>query len=688
MKTWGLLFLLSSAVPSATAGPPTDSQTQLVSTISSSCQGVNLEDEGYVIGTVTTRGPFDFPWWKNSHSTASNIAAKLHGKKFTYDEAVRKVLTSLRNISPTPSGAAEAFHISVAFVQAERCSNGVVDLLYQIYTIPPRNLLSGSTEWSEQAEKAPQDAVGLTTSGQLTNTGHPFRLAPAADFNGWKQVLAGGELSYDRQNLSIQASGAGSTSAYHAYFATAGTHNYVGSITRLDWSINAASMSNPIDRGTLGDTQFSGLITATTRTFASGRLLARFGGMLQGGELHSRLASATLPANTVTSADVVSEKLYAGVSLNAPHNSLAISSGGEFGSVLVSGGGNWRKVIGDAVDDFWWSLPDHHPLEIEMRFSGGGIPSYRSIPLPDRFFGGDMLKTFIPGESWQINSEPFIRAIPANNLSLTGAGTGATNFLSLNLTISYPIWQKPLIPQVIQSEIEPLLAGQLTSATSMLQNNYAATDPRVKGMLDHVDAATPVLDRLNNEVSSFREIHQGSLPSTFDNCTGYITFAKMQLNKLASQKSDKDKYPTASTMPSTLGTVVQNCSVLEDPAIKAAASQLDEISKLVVATDATLQPDAHKRAVEAVSFSRRTINTVLQDLNIISIAPVGVLDWAKIGPSGNGGKDSRIGPGGGVRVELATFVNFTLGYAANINHQLQEPRGALFFEMSVRDLFH
>jgi len=157
--------------------------------------------------------------------------------------------------------------------------------------------------------------------------------------------------------------------------------------------------------------------------------------------------------------------------------------------------------------------------------------------------------------------------------------------------------------------------------------------------------------------------------------------------------ASKDKYLTASSMPSTLNSVLQHCLVklnggLNDAAIRDAGGPLDDISKQVAASLPALLPAAQTKAADAVKFARGTIHTVIDDLNIISIAPVGVLDWAEIGPSGNGIRGSRLGPGGGIRVELASYVNFTVGYAFNINCQPGEGKGAVFFSLGIRDILH
>jgi hypothetical protein len=97
---------------------------------------------------------------------------------------------------------------------------------------------------------------------------------------------------------------------------------------------------------------------------------------------------------------------------------------------------------------------------------------------------------------------------------------------------------------------------------------------------------------------------------------------------------------------------------------------------------------AAEKAKADMAFTRRTLNTLFKDVNIYSIGPVFVLDIARISPtdpSGVGGL--RIGPGGGIRLELASAAHFTFGYARNIRRGPGEGRGNLFFSIGIRDLF-
>ena len=100
------------------------------------------------------------------------------------------------------------------------------------------------------------------------------------------------------------------------------------------------------------------------------------------------------------------------------------------------------------------------------------------------------------------------------------------------------------------------------------------------------------------------------------------------------------------------------------------------------------QQAAKKKSAGEIAFVNRTLNTLFKQCDIYSIGPIGVLDAAAIGPQRRSLGGSRIGPGGGVRVELASSATFTLGYAWNVDHKPGEGDGALFFSIGVRDLFH
>jgi hypothetical protein len=128
---------------------------------------------------------------------------------------------------------------------------------------------------------------------------------------------------------------------------------------------------------------------------------------------------------------------------------------------------------------------------------------------------------------------------------------------------------------------------------------------------------------------------------------------------------------------------------LNDPGIGTAATAVENVGAAILADFNSIdQKSAQQKATADIAFVSRTLKTLFNDLNIFSISPVAILDVASIGPTSNTFGGTRIGPGGGIRFELASSVNFTLGYARNLNHHPGEGTGALFFSINTRDIFH
>ena len=117
--------------------------------------------------------------------------------------------------------------------------------------------------------------------------------------------------------------------------------------------------------------------------------------------------------------------------------------------------------------------------------------------------------------------------------------------------------------------------------------------------------------------------------------------------------------------------------------------KLDSLrSSLVSEFNKLDQRQAASKANADMSFTRRTLSTLFNEVNIYSVSPVFVFDVAKIGPRKAGLGGLRYGPGVGIRLELATVAHFTTGYAWNVHQGPGEGRGNLFFSIGVRDLFH
>jgi hypothetical protein len=97
-----------------------------------------------------------------------------------------------------------------------------------------------------------------------------------------------------------------------------------------------------------------------------------------------------------------------------------------------------------------------------------------------------------------------------------------------------------------------------------------------------------------------------------------------------------------------------------------------------------VRAEADRHAKESMTPAVNVMNALLYRANSYSIAPVGIFDVARVWP---GQGPTRYGVGGGVRLSIVN-ANFTSGYALNPDPQGNEPRGALFFRISLTDLFH
>jgi hypothetical protein len=565
-------------------------------------------------------------------------------------------------------------------------------------------VLDGATESQATAEKSPQTTTGLAQAG------NPFHFTPAGGYNRSYGAFGGGRIQITPKLGAFHwfdaftAEGQGSYSMRSLSAALSGSANRPGWLRHAGWRLNYLNSSEPAGATRLKMARLSGQIDGETRPFWQGTVLARFGAMLAGGNMQSGVPAGLLPLQTVANAGYGSLKSYLGLTSRTSHNVLSISYGLELGSVGPSARVDWRKHIGDVADEFWIPIGDHKPLAVESRFTAGGIQIPHSIPLAARFFGGNGgagEQFFVPGDAWQIRDQPVIRAIPANRFYLTAQGAGADRFTSINLTVSYPVKSQPIVPKDLSKdpEFNKLLHGQIVSATSADQNYYTWKDPNFGAALDKLRNLAKLLDALQAATDAAQAAHPGQLPDQFGDCIVNIGTAAFYVRSALADKGVAQYGNLSALLPAPVGSdglqSVQDACVgevnqqLNDAGIRAAAAAVDASGAAMMKDfNAIDQQAAARKAANDIAFVKRTLNTLFKDLNIFSVGPVAVFDAASIGPARGALGGSRIGPGGGIRLELASYVNFTLGYAWNVNRQPGEGKGALFFSIGVRDLFH
>jgi hypothetical protein len=666
-------------------------------------RGVNFETDKYRIENVTVDDPFKFLYWigGRANSIEAQLRNRLQGHLFTFKSVESDALALIDATRFVPDNPG-TFVVSFEKVSVLNCNSAAktLDVIYRIYSTAPPKAGSGATETQKQAETSPQNVTGLTKAGS------PLRLVPAGGYNPAWGAFAGGNAAlspragalFDTFSLGGQASI--SSSMRSASAAMSGSASPLGRIQHWNWRLNYSNDSAPAGSMTLSKADASGQFDAQTRPFWQGAIFARFGALAERGTMQSTATATVLPPNTVASAAYGSLKGFAGLSSRTSHNTLAASYGLELGSIGPSARVDWRKHIGDIVDEFWIPLGDHKPLEVESRFTAGVIQVLHTIPLAARFFGGNGDGYFIPGDSWQIRDVPVIRAIPANQFYKTRQGVGADRFAAVNLTVSYPVKHQPVMPKDLSTDpdFNKLMAAQIVSAASAEQNYYSWRDPHFAMAYAELPKLAGLLATLNDAVNTAQTAHPDLLPDEFADCSTQLFTASFNVKAARDEKKAAQYGDVAVLLPADpeddLKAVHDSCAValngqLNDPTVAAGAADVDaEGAKMFGFFNAIDQKTAAAKAANDIAFVKRTLNTLFKDLNIFSISPVFVFDAAMIGPASGPLGGTRIGPGGGIRLELASYVNFTLGYAWNVNQQVNEDKGAVFFSIGTRDLFH
>ena len=664
--------------------------------------GVDFEKSGYIIRFAHVKSPFQYV--SALHTAIRNIEAKvadLGGRPYQ-NRKVRKRADELEAVNFLPDVIEQPIRISLVMTSVENCSSGQLDLLYTVLTTQLAPVLSRTFE-SYQLEKfAPERTAGI--DAEINR----WRFSPSIAYDRSEQLSGGARLEYRSGNPlanylpfgSLMIDGRASARMHDFSAALSGSVVRVAEwLEWAEWQLNYLNTSNPTDQSSLRQNRFAAQSSAMTRPLGSVQLPLRFGGQLEGGTLRSHFAGSELAHNTVDGSGYGSVKFYLGTTARLDRNVFALSYGLEVGSTRPGSEVGWLKHIADVAHDVSFPVGDHRSLDIESRLTAGIIQIPGSIPASARFYGGNREEPFMPGDNWNIRSNPVIRSIPANRFSQTENGQGGTRFISYNMTAGIPIWRRPLVPSELShdSEFTDELNGQLQTATSLLQPDYAAKDLHFQRVTTRLDELQSSLDKLQALVSAA----QLSAPEAFGQqlkvCVSAINTAKRRAqaavqSRGAAQYGDVSTLLTVNETEDRLNKVhsacLQGLNSPQDVQITAAAESVEEIHSEMEKEFALIdQSVASKQAESEMSYVKRTLNSILYEMNFLSLGPMLMFDVAHMGPAGSK-LGTRYGIGGGLRFTLVSHVDFTVGYAANPKRITGEAPGAFFFSMRFKDLLN
>lgn len=676
-----------------------------------SCEGIDLEKAGFTVRNIRIDDPFDFlPWVKvRQKRAADQINALIKDKPFTYSDAADKALEIIEkeNFLPDTSDARVKFRLE--FVSVANCTDGKVDLIYRIYSMQIRPVLSARPEERVKERETPQDPAGQTTV--LAENVSPFHFTPTAGYDSTNLLSGGGRFEFRPRKFlglpfkSAIIEGEASPRMHNVSGALEGSYDSeveTGSrLAHANWLINFAHYSLPTGAGDIRGGHLTANFAAVTKPLFNGNVSLRFGGAIEGGNRQTEPGSLIIAPDTVSNAAFGMVKLYGAMDSRFRNHIFSASYGLELGSVGPAARVDWHKHILDARHQFWYSLGNHHLLDVESRFTLGRLRVPGTVPLPERFFGGRNEEFLIANDDWQIRANPVIRAIPGNRFFQTVEGAGGREFFSYNLTVAYGVWRATLVPEELTTDddFKSELEGAITTVTNTLQNYYSSKDPHYNNVVSQLPAAQTALNDLKNAVAAAQASHPAQFADEFKACTRAVNGALRRINSAITPQG-ADPFGLIMSVLSDdpdeiqLLKVNQACEVdlngpLNDASITAATSRVETLRKAMTAEFSQIDEErAQKKATADLAFTRRTLNTLFNDVNIYSISPVFVFDMARIGPRNGTFAGTRYGPGAGIRFELATTAHFTLGYAWNVKRGPGEGRGNIFFAIGVRDLFH
>ena len=663
--------------------------------------GTNFETAGYTVRSARAFSPFSFlPWVSTGLGTVDASLAAMSGRPYRRSE-VDAAKDALDRVNFAGDDGEQRIKISLIVVSVTHCTEDKqLDLEFLALTSRIAPVLSGTIE-SHRAEKsAPERVAGADAApGRL-------RVAPSAGFDRSEHLFGGARVEVLRPKAdaasglvnALVAEGRASSTMHDFSLSAGGSSDMTGAwLAHADWQLDYLNASAPTDGSRLRQGRLAARLSAITKRLGAWELPVRFGAMVEGGRRASDFQGTALPPDSVAGAGYGSIKLYVGTTTTLKQNVLSASYGVEVGSVGPAARVDWVKHVVDLGHELSLHVGDHRQLTIESRLTAGLLQVPGTAPVGTRFFGGNREEAFVPGDTWQIRANPVIRSIGANLFERSVEGPGGRRFIAYNMTAAVPIWRKPLVPTELSSDpdFHPLVDAQINSATSFFGAGYLAADPHFKTLLGKLGEVKSSLAGLGAAVGQAQAAHPGQFADLFKKCVQTIATAKRKADD-ASEATDAAQVDEVGTLlpvdKDRLGQAATACgealnAELADNDVTTAVSRVQAVRTFMDNEFMLIdQAGAIRKAEADMGYSRRTINTFIDDINLVSVSPVLMFDVAHLGPA-SGRLGTRYGIGGGLRVTIVNSVDFTFGYLANPRRLPQESPGAYFLSVQFKDVF-
>jgi len=669
----------------------------------------NFEKAGYVVRSVGLESPFSkLPWLSARMNAAEQTLKKLEGKPFVSSEVTEK-RDELRNLNFPPDSGEQRVRFLFVVTRVKGCDGKQLDLVYSVYSSQILPSFSGSIE--------SLNATAAKTAGAEDVKGR-LRFTPRLNYGSAQNLMGGGRLDYaptqaaDGLVENLTADVSNSSTAHERSLTLSGSKEHTEDalarwIAHSEWQLDYRDELQPSDKSKINTRRLAAQWFALTPPLGKWALPVRFGGALDSGKLDSDFTHAQLAPDSVRSGSYNSLKLFLGTTGRRDRSGFSASYGLEAGMLESASRPDWVKHVVDLTHEV--SIPTndaHRPVEIESRLTAGYLQVKGAVPVATRFFGGNREDAFIVGDSWSMRSNPFIRSIPSGTFGRENGGVGGTRFAAFNVTVAYPVWNRPLVPTEVAEtgEVQDAINFGINTAVNVLATQTLARDKRREPVLNELFSGfRDGLAALLKDVNAARAGSPDVASDMFDACVSAIGKAAKNSEKALAPPEEGDVEEQLDRyvmllLPYTTERGVYKPGQINDALTACTAGLNAQLGNASIAQDGKrladmltaskymqLKAEAQRMAAEELAPAERTVRTLFDEVNLLSLSPVLMFDAARMGP--DRGLGTRYGIGLGLRATLVNSVDFTLGYVANPRRAAGDSAGAFFFTMQIRDLF-
>ena len=136
-------------------------QAQQPQVSDASCDGLDLEQEHYLVRSSAIVDPFKFLPWVGARQrrAATRIAALINGKPFLYSDVRNAALKIIEEENFLPDASEPRVKLRLEFVSLKNCSNKAVDVVYSVYSSQIMPTLSGAPENRARERTNPEETA-------------------------------------------------------------------------------------------------------------------------------------------------------------------------------------------------------------------------------------------------------------------------------------------------------------------------------------------------------------------------------------------------------------------------------------------------------------------------------------------------------------------------------------------------